>query len=376
MFKLSDLTAAQRDSFEICGAFIISIFCNTLYDYAKNLHTTNGGTISFTDCYISVCNNYMKNLQKPEHMKVMIKNLSAQYEEFGPAGAIISYSDWIGNFIKPYIPSDFFSSLSAQNQDHLIHKIVLDLFTEFHAYILTPANLVRIIDNYKDPTNPTVFQNYMVSTQLLEMEKIYTIFLQKGNKSAGKVDIGIVEKLKTALEGEMVKTNQLRTTLQKALDRIKTLEADASKAQDIMHQLQTANTNLRNIATRQATEIQQLKISAITQTQTQTKTQPQPQSQPKTQPKKPIQESQVPERVANLQLQSISTDLDDIDSENEDIPGLVEAPVESGSGNDNVIENQDESEDDEEFDLQKSKQRALKKMQERSTIKTEDLVSF
>jgi hypothetical protein len=216
MYNSSNYESQTVDTFEILGGFVINIFYNHIYDKACELHTY-GKASSKTEAYKLTCRTYLRHFSNTSLFKQTLKNINEYFNLHSPI-PLISYSDWVDRITKEFVPSDFWSSLSSSQKDHLLGILIEDIYKKFSIVMMSPRGLEMVIDNHKNKSNITFLQDRMLTVMIEVREHIYSKFVKPLNNP--KSD-SMTERLRNSLIKETQKTKILKDALEKASSKIK-----------------------------------------------------------------------------------------------------------------------------------------------------------
>jgi hypothetical protein len=218
MNKLQDYNDDSRDTFEILGSYVVGVFYTHLYDQAQIAHK-NGKSSSITEAYRASCQTYVLHFQNEKQFNATLKNIYENFKQF-KATPLLTYGEWVSNFVKVFVPSDFYTNMQDSFKDRTLALVISDVIKDFCNYVLTPKILKMIIDERGKKANVIFLQDQIIQIQIQEHAKICQRFL-KNATGTNKVDAGVAEKLRQDLIAENKKVHILKEHLKKAAEVLK-----------------------------------------------------------------------------------------------------------------------------------------------------------
>jgi hypothetical protein len=218
MNKIQDYNDDSRDTFEILGSYVVGVFYTHLYDQAQIAHK-NGKSSSITEAYRASCSTYVLHFQNEKQFNATLKNIYENFKQF-KATPLLTYGEWVSNFVKVFVPSDFYTNMQDSFKDRTLALVISDVIKDFCNYVLTPKILKMIIDERGKKANVIFLQDQIIQIQIQEHSKICQRFL-KNATGTNKVDAGVADKLRQDLIAENKKVHFLKEHLKKAADALK-----------------------------------------------------------------------------------------------------------------------------------------------------------
>ena len=191
--------------YEIIGTYFVDVYYNHLYISARDRYKgQNNVTNSITDEYKNAIIAYVKGIK--EDKNYYIKTIKGIHEWFkvNTRFSTIGLSDFIDKFLEEFIPKEHFENLNDKEKEFFLNKIVTDIVIEFSHNVISPDKLSMVIDDHKNSDNIAMWKHNIINIQIMEREKIFSLFMKKITERSEMVPIDLLERLKNEF-GKLLK---------------------------------------------------------------------------------------------------------------------------------------------------------------------------
>ncbi len=179
--KLNQLPTSAKRLFDIMGSYFVASCYDYLYKSAVDTdHRTKAGTV--TETYKSNVLMYARGIGEVRYYHQEVKNLFEYYCRYNKA----QFADFIDIIVKEFIPEDYFAVLSNSDKESALRQIMMKSVKEFTTVLLTPDNLLRIIDEHGNKEHIIILQDTITDIFVEIREEYGDKFLrqQTGHHSA------------------------------------------------------------------------------------------------------------------------------------------------------------------------------------------------
>jgi hypothetical protein len=225
--------------FETVGCYFVDVFYNRHYLLAMEA-VKNGKIPSITDGYRSNIFAYMNGIKQDGLFKKAVHALHEFYQK--STGFVMLLSEFQNHILAQFIPLEFYKDFTEQRKDNTLRDIVIHTVSEFGNIVLGNNIFHKIIDDHKNVENVSFLQDRIVDIFIMQRENYYSKFARKVTKPTGKIDQGMLNKLRDAWSTEKKRTIELETENKRALSMMQQL---VKKIRDI----EAENTELKNTNT-------------------------------------------------------------------------------------------------------------------------------
>jgi hypothetical protein len=193
----ADQDSRVTDLYEVVGTHFVEVMFNHLYGAAvKQFNQQNAQ--SLTDAYRNAISTYVVEIQSnAESYKRTVQLLHSYVSIHDNHNSMVSYSAFVDNVVKTFVPAEYFGTLKPCDCDELMGKVICSLLASMATYVTSQEILPRIIDSRDNPTmTVSLIQDQAVTTLLSERDTIHNNFIgvKTAAKSAGTAEM--IEKMK------------------------------------------------------------------------------------------------------------------------------------------------------------------------------------
>lgn len=220
MYNTSSYSDSTIDTFELLGSKIVSIFYNNIYAQAVSEHSA-GKTVSRTDAYKVVTQNYLQHFKVEKLFKKTLSNIYEHFNYYSPV-PLLTYSHFVDSVTREFVPTDYWPGLNSTQKDRILGTALEEVYKKMSEHMLSPQGLQRVIDDHDNRNNIIFLQNLMGQILIEERERFYQKFTKPivGNTS------GLTEKLRSDLQKTLVQKKTLTVALIKASAELKIKEKE------------------------------------------------------------------------------------------------------------------------------------------------------
>jgi hypothetical protein len=229
--------------FDILGTYFVDIFYNDIYNKSRSIFES-GRANSVTEAYKTMSMSYINILSSNTTIyKGIVASLFEYFKKqySNPGMSFVAFEDKI---ILSFFPAEYKSTLTDNNKDSLLREIIVNGLGDFIKFLLSPENVVRIIDNHRNSDNVRILQDRFVSIFSAHRESYFMKIVNKlrgGKQTNGtEVSSAVYEDLKQKLVEEVRKRVAIERELGRARRIIEQLTAQIDSLQSRAATVQAA----------------------------------------------------------------------------------------------------------------------------------------
>jgi len=233
IYDISQYDNITVDTYEILAAYFVDIFYNDLYAQAVN-RKNNGDVESISQGYRVIVYGFVvgiddsNRLYKAKNYNNVLKHIYESYNNYLPHRAS-NMAECIKNMVKEFVPSDYFDSLTRDQDRKILRSIIVNSVKHLTKHIMNDF-IQFIIDNHDNEENCYLLKTTMVNILIDEREKWYHKFMKKSIAVDEKVDKSFVDKVRSEY-------NKLIEHNKKTVNELNLVKTDYKKKLDIMKAL-------------------------------------------------------------------------------------------------------------------------------------------
>ena len=117
----------------------------------------------------------------------------------------------MASITKHFVPAEFFDSMSNQQMDGTLRKVLTNAVKQFSSDVLCTNILDELIDNHTNPVTIRNMQDKMINALVFEREKMFQKFFKISYNPRNGGEYPLVAKMKSEMV-KLVKQNHLLLT--------------------------------------------------------------------------------------------------------------------------------------------------------------------
>lgn len=210
----------------IISSWTVNNYYNTLHQYAAKMHSL-GNSSSITDAYVNVVNQYLSTLDNNTGYKKSIQSLHTYCLDH-TAYTGMSFSDWIKEIVKQFVPTDYYNIMTNDQQDTMLRSVIVNSLRQYSKELIGSTELLNnVIMRLPENKMKTItslhsimVKNLLAGRQTL-FQAVYAASIKTNSKepdTAIKSELADLLKNNIELKHKLTKTQKLIDKQKKIID--------------------------------------------------------------------------------------------------------------------------------------------------------------
>jgi hypothetical protein len=211
-----DISGKTLSTINVISSWVVNTFYNYLHQQAVQIHTS-GRSSSVTDAYKFIVRQYLDSFNDGEGYR---RNLTALHKYYmdNTRYSSIPFDEWMRDVLKQFVPIDYFSIMSNNQQDVTLRCIIVNSINQFSSDVVCTQILDTLITSHDNPNLIQIMKKNMSSALIFEREKLFQALFKS---SIGVTDNKPMNNMKTEITKLIEENVILKNKNKKAIAALK-----------------------------------------------------------------------------------------------------------------------------------------------------------